>query len=87
MAVQTDPKTPRESGPQPRNIRISVDYKGEVRNFPEGYENIPKESPHMWIVREIQQSQGTFTLTQVGCPQSNGGQQEVKYQNLEDPIG
>ena len=36
----------------------------------------------MWVAREISSSQGILLFTQVGCTQSNGGQQEEKSQKL-----
>ena len=41
----------------------------------------------MWLVRESSPNQVTLPLTQVGCKQLTGGQQEAKFYNIAEPPG
>ena len=50
-------------------------------------DNILKDTPQVWLAREITSSQGVLLLTQMRFPQSTGGQQEAKYKNLADTPG
>ena len=58
--------------------------KGEVHNIPErGGGNFEQNTEG----GTASVARGTILLTQVGCPQSTGGQQDSKSNNLEEPPG
>ena len=62
-------------------------YGTSQREFAENLYKIMKETPQVWLVSDIPISQVTLPLTQLGFPESTGGQQEAKYYIIVETPG